>query len=53
MDIFFNGDNSETLAQWKANFQLKLHQLSVELKNHAETQCQVFLQKKKSISALA
>ncbi len=53
MDIFFNGDNRETLAQWKANFQLKLYQLSVELKNQAETQCQVFLQKKKSISAFA
>ncbi len=53
MDIFFNGDNSETLAQWRANFQLKLQQLSVELKNQAETQCQVFLQKKQSISAFA
>ena len=52
MDIFFNGDNSETLAQWKANFQLKLHQLSVELKNQAETQCQVFLQKKNQFQHL-
>ena len=39
MEIFFNGKQSEILVQWKAKFERRLEDLSLELKIHAEEHC--------------
>ena len=41
MDNFFEANNqSDTLSQWKAKFELKLEHLSEELKLHAQDHCE-------------
>ena len=50
METFFNGQQSEILIQWKANFELKLQNLSSELRIHAEECCKKLLKKRQAIS---
>ena len=47
METFFNGQQSEILIQWKANFELKLQNLSAELRIHAKECCKKLLKKDK------
>ena len=39
MEEFFNGKQGEILVQWKAKFETRLEDLSLELKLHAEEHC--------------
>ena len=50
METFFNGQQSEILIQWKANFELKLQNLSADLRIHAEECCKKLLKKRQAIS---
>ena len=50
METFFNGQQSEILIQRKANFELKLQNLSADLRSHAEECCKKLLKKRQAIS---
>ena len=39
MEAFFNGEYSEILVQWKAQFERRLDNLKEELKSHASSHC--------------
>ena len=50
METFFNRQQSEILIQWKANFEIKLQNLSADLRIHAEECCKKLLIKRQAIS---
>ena len=50
MNDYFNGKQSEILAQWKGKFQARLRNLALELRKHAENHCKSLGESKALIS---
>ena len=50
MNVFFNGQQMETLMQWKGRFEQRLSQLAQETKHHADEHCRKLLENRKAIT---
>ena len=50
MEAFFNGKQSEILVQWKKNFEIRLKNLSEELKMQGEEHCKKLHRRRHAIS---